>query len=129
MKWSDFYERYDKAIAASGFSEAELLRRAGYGPDKIRNSRRREVAPTDLVSIIHIARAAGCSPYDLLEPLGVTPDLLGVPAPLEGSGEIVQDPVERALLRMWRAMNEDERSALAAVAERLADKVRRDNVA
>lgn len=41
---------------------------------------------------------------------------------LEGSGEIIKDADERSLLRMWRAMNEGERLALRAVAERLAEK-------
>lgn len=41
---------------------------------------------------------------------------------LEGSGEIIKDADERSLVRMWRAMNDAERAALRAVAERLADR-------
>ncbi|ETC99694.1 MULTISPECIES: Arc family DNA-binding protein [Asaia] len=38
------------------------------------------------------------------------------------------DAVERALIRMWRAMNDGERNALAVVAEQLADKARHGDV-
>lgn len=37
------------------------------------------------------------------------------------------DGVERALIRMWRAMNDGERNALAVVAEQLAEKARIDS--
>lgn len=47
----------------------------------------------------------------------------------EGSGEIIKDADERALLRMWRAMNDAEKSALAGVASRLADKADPSNAA
>lgn len=42
------------------------------------------------------------------------------PPNLPETAEINSD--ERSLVRMWRAMNEAERAALRAVAERLADK-------
>ena len=63
-----------------------------------------------------------CALADLF---GVTLDYLrhGQTVPsLEGGGEIIKDADERSLVRMWRAMNEGERLALRAVAERLADK-------
>ena len=41
----------------------------------------------------------------------------------EGFNEIIKDPDERSLILMWRAMNDAERQALRAVAERLADKI------
>lgn len=46
-------------------------------------------------------------------------DWLNIP-PIEDMNGLNAD--ERSLVRMWRAMNEGERLALRAVAERLADK-------
>ncbi|GAN72096.1 hypothetical protein ASY01nite_13820 [Acetobacter syzygii] len=46
-------------------------------------------------------------------------DWLNTP-PIEDMNELSAD--ERSLVRMWRAMNDAERAALRAVAERLADK-------
>ena len=46
-------------------------------------------------------------------------DWLNIP-PIEDMNGLNAD--ERSLVRMWRAMNEGERFALRAVAERLADK-------
>jgi len=40
-------------------------------------------------------------------------------APLQSAGEVVKDPVERSLLRAWRAMNESERQGLRALFERM----------
>lgn len=113
MRWNDFYDRYDQALAESSASEAEVLRRAGYGPDKIRNSRRREVAPTDIVAIVHIARALGKSPFYLLETIGITPEILGVSlASARTADDIAKDDDERALLSAWRDITDEDRAAL-----------------
>ena len=117
----EFYDRFDRAIEKSGLSEAEVLRRAGYGPDKIRNSRRRSVLPTDIVAIIHIAKAANCSALYLLEPLGIADSLLELTSKdFADVSNIVRDEDESHLLEMWRRLREDERAALLQIIEKIA---------
>ncbi|WP_291365290.1 helix-turn-helix domain-containing protein [Acetobacter sp. UBA5411] len=70
-----------------------------------------------------------CALADLLE---VSLDYLrhGSQIPTFKAGsEVIEDPDERSLLRMWRAMDEPEKAALRAVAERLASKADPSNAA
>ena len=49
--------------------------------------------------------------------------------PLKAGGEVIEDPNELSLLRMWRAMDETEKATLKMVAERLANKITPSNAA
>lgn len=125
---------FDRNILAERLKAIRLRKSAEQGRKLIQE----DVAAEANVSRSHIANAEGAktgisleAAFNLAEFYGVSLDYLtGLSvSPLDTSRDVAKDADERSLLRMWRAMNEGERLALRAVAERLADKADPSSVA
>lgn len=90
------------------------MRAAGVGIDALRNHRRRRTSP-DLLTVVKIAHTLNVPPFEFLKPLGLTPNMLFGPSPDQEGGDVAHDDFERILLKIWRAMSEEERLGLMAL--------------
>jgi len=125
---------FERKVMAERLRTIRLRKAAELG----RKLTQEDVATAADVSRSHVANAEGGragisvdAAFKLAEFYKVSLDYLtGLSiAPLQSAGDVVKDADERSLLRMWRAMNDGERLALRAVAERLADKADPNNAA
>ncbi|GBR02086.1 helix-turn-helix domain-containing protein [Asaia lannensis] len=118
---------FDRKIMAERLQAIRLRKSAELG----RKLTQADVAAAADVSRSHVANAEGGktgisveAAFNLAQFYGVSLDYLtGLSvSELESARDTVKDADERSLLRMWRAMNDGERAAMASVAERLAEK-------
>jgi len=115
MSVEEFFSVYDAALKAAGSpSESSVMRAAGVGIDTMRNARRRTTAP-DLLAVVKIAHTLNVPPFEFLKPLGLTPNMLFSSAPDQSGGDVAHDRFEVLLLKIWRAMSEEERLGLMAL--------------
>lgn len=125
---------FDRTVMADRL-KAIRLRKSAEGGTRLNQA---DVAAEANVSRSHVANAEGGktgisveAAFNLAKFYGVSLDYLtGLSvSEFEGAREIAKDADERSLLRMWRAMNDAERAALIAVAERLAAKASSNDAA
>ncbi|MFT8479303.1 helix-turn-helix domain-containing protein [Gluconobacter oxydans] len=118
---------FDRKILAERLRSARLQKAAQEGRKLIQE----DVAAGADVSRSHVANAEGGktgisleAAFNLAQFYEVSLDYLtGLSvSPLESQSQALKSADEVSLLKMWRAMNDGERQALLAVAERLAAK-------
>jgi hypothetical protein len=103
-----------------GASDRTLAGRAGLPADFVRRHTTRPDTPTSVVpdTVTKLATVCGCDPWWPLEAMLAD---LGLPTgpPEHHRGEVVTDPAERELLRVYRSLKPSVRKHLALMANSL----------
>lgn len=115
MDIQEFIRRYDAALENAGLSNRKATEMAGVKEDTTRNPRRKGTTP-DILSVVKLAHVLHVAPAYFLEPLGITPDTLGLS--VQPPDNTPHNDEEIALLQIWRRMDEDQRRSWLLLLER-----------
>lgn len=115
MDIQEFIRRYDAALESAGLSNRKATEMAGVKEDTTRNPRRKGTTP-DTLSVVKLARVLQVAPSYFLEPLGITPEALGLA--IQSPDNAPHNDEEIALLQIWRRMDEDQRRSWLLLLER-----------
>lgn len=115
MDIQEFIRRYDVALESAGLSNRRATEMAGVKEDTTRNPRRKGTAP-DILSVVKLAHVLNVAPSYFLEPLGITPEVLGLS--VQPTDNAPHNDEEIALIQIWRRMDKDQRRSWLLLLER-----------
>ena len=115
MDIQEFIRRYDAALESAGLSNRKATEMAGVKEDTTRNPRRKGTTP-DTLSVVKLARVLQVGPSYFLEPLGITPEALGLAR--QSPDHAPHNDQAIPLLPLWPRMDEDQRRSCLLLLDR-----------